>query len=434
MLGAIFGDIVGSPYEFNNIKTEDFPLISKSCRFTDDSVMTVAVAKALMDSEGKGDEAIKAALRLQMKAFGKLYNEAGYGARFKQWIESDSNEGYGSYGNGSAMRVSPVGWMYDSIERTLQVAKLTAEVTHNHPEGIKGAQAVAAAIFFARHKVDKKDLKSYIEQTFDYDLSRTLDEIRPGYTFDVSCQGSVPEAIIAFLESNGYVDAVKKAVSIGGDSDTIACITGAIAEAYYGMPEPVKQDALSFMTRDMKAVYYRFRDFMAKNPNGIHETAYRKNLTDSLPADLTFLEECIDAFHEDLKENKKGKVLSPERVYNELERLLESEAEMIILVEPPETVKALLSAPVVRVIQDVDGNLLFPVFTSEEGASRLDNAYGITDTLENILEAVKNNKDIKGIVINPFSKNFLIQREGIEYLLRSFRMPKPQIKVNKVKS
>ena len=430
MLGAIFGDIVGSPYEFNNIKTEDFPLLSKESRFTDDTVMTIAVAKALMDSEGKGDTAIKSAVCLQMKAFGKTYNNAGYGGRFKKWLQSSSNNSYGSYGNGSAMRVSPVGWMYDTLERTLEVSKLTAEVTHDHPEGIKGAQAVAAAIFLGRQKVKKEAIKSYIEVTFKYDLSKTLKEIRPDYTFNATCQGSVPEAITAFLESSGYVDAIKKAVSIGGDSDTIACITGAIAEAYYGMPETVKQDTLSFLPRDMKAVYYRFRDFMKKNPNGIHDSI-RKPLSETLPADLSTLEEKIAEFHKELKESEKdtGKVLSPEKIYEELERLLTGEAEMIILVEPPETPKDLLNAPVVRVIQDVNGNLLFPVFTSEAGAADMDDAYGITDTLKNILEAVKRNKDITGLVINPFDENFLIQRDGIDYLLRKLRVPKPQIKV-----
>lgn len=433
MLGAIFGDIAGSPYEFNNIKTEDFPIISRESRFTDDTVMTVAVAKALMDSKGKGDNAIKAAVRLQMRAFGKVHGYVGYGARFKEWLKSDSDESYGSYGNGSAMRVSPVGWMYDSLERTLEVAKLTAEVTHDHPEGIKGAQAVAAAIFFARHDASKEEIKNYIEEHFGYNLSRTLAEIRPGYTFDVSCQGSVPEAIIAFLESNGYVDAVRKAISIGGDSDTIACIAGGIAEAYYGMPEQIRQEALSFLTRDMKAVYYRFRDFIKNNPKGLHEASLRSSLTEDLSSDLSGLEKCIDEFYKDMNDSygEQGKVLSPEKVYKELERLLESEAEMIIVVEPMETPNDFLKAPIVQVIQDVNGNLLFPVFTSEENASGFENPYGITDTLENVLEAVKKNEELSGVVINPFGKNFLIQRDGIDYLLRRRRIPKPHTVKNK---
>ena len=224
MIGAIAGDIIGSVYEAHPIKTEDFPLFSPGCRFTDDTVMTVATADSILT--GKGYAAA-------YKEWGRLFPHAGYGGMFRQWLRSDSSEPYNSFGNGSAMRVSPVGFAFDSLDKVLEEAKKSAEVTHNHPEGIKGAQAVAAAIYLARTGKGKKEIKDYIETTFDYDLSATLAEIRPGYRFDPTCQGSVPQAVIAFLESYDYEDAVRKAISLGGDTGTQACITGGIAQAYY---------------------------------------------------------------------------------------------------------------------------------------------------------------------------------------------------------
>jgi ADP-ribosylglycohydrolase len=224
LIGAIAGDIIGSFHEFSNIKTEDFPLFHPQSAFTDDTVMTVAVADCILT--GKGYAAA-------FKEWGRLFPYAGYGGIFGRWLRSDSSEPYNSFGNGSAMRVSPVGFAFDSIDKVLEEARKSAEVTHNHPEGIKGAQATAAAIFLARTGQGKKEIKDYIEITFDYDLSATLAEIRPGYSFDVTCQGSVPQSIIAFLESSSYEDAVRKAISLGGDTDTQACITGGIAQAYY---------------------------------------------------------------------------------------------------------------------------------------------------------------------------------------------------------
>ena len=224
MIGAIAGDIIGSVYEAHPVKTEDFPLFSPGCRFTDDTVMTVATADAILT--GKGYAAA-------YKEWGRLFPHAGYGGMFRQWLRNNNSRPYNSFGNGSAMRVSPVGFAFDTLDKVLEEAKKSAEVTHNHPEGIKGAQATAAAIFLARTGKGKKEIKDYIETTFDYDLSATLAEIRPGYRFDPTCQGSVPQAIIAFLESSTYEDAVRKAISLGGDTDTQACITGGIAQAYY---------------------------------------------------------------------------------------------------------------------------------------------------------------------------------------------------------
>ena len=239
MYGAILGDIIGSPFEFDRgDKTKEFDLLTKGCDFTDDSVMTIAVGEALL---AVGPEAtvkeIEEAVVTNMQDWGKRYPYAGYGGRFRYWLRERNPKPYGSYGNGSAMRVSAVGWLYDSLERTREVARATANVTHNHPEGIKGAEATASAIYMARNESSKEEIKEYIEREFHYNLDRTLDEIRPGYHMDETCQRTVPEAIIAFLESKDFEDAIRNAVSLGGDTDTLGAITGSIAEAFYGISD-----------------------------------------------------------------------------------------------------------------------------------------------------------------------------------------------------
>jgi len=242
MLGAMIGDIVGSVYEWNNIKTTDFELFKTECTFTDDTVLTAATAKALMRGLSYTDV---------YQDFGRRYEGRGYGGNFGQWIYANDPQPYNSWGNGSAMRVSPVGFAFDSVDEVLAEAERSAEVTHNHPEGIKGAQSTALAILLARQGVEKPDIRQEITQRFGYDLDRTLAEIRPGYQFDVSCQGSVPEAIIAFLESENYEDAIRKAISLGGDSDTIACITGGIAEAFYGgVPDLIAKRGREFLPQE----------------------------------------------------------------------------------------------------------------------------------------------------------------------------------------
>lgn len=236
MLGAIIGDICGSVYEWKNQKDINKVELFKQGSFpTDDSVMTVAVARAFMDSENMDDDWIKEILINSMHYYGALFSKAGYGGNFSRWLGCYERNAYNSFGNGSGMRVSPIGWLYDSLAETLYFAKISAEVTHNHPEGIKGAQAIAACIYLARTAHSKDEIRIYVEDNF-YDLDFTLDEIRPRYVFDVTCQGSCPQAIVAFLESDDFDDAIRKAISIGGDSDTIAAMTGAIAEAFYGIP------------------------------------------------------------------------------------------------------------------------------------------------------------------------------------------------------
>ena len=261
MLGAIFGDIVGSVYEFNNTADLHFPLLSRYSRPTDDSIMTLAVARALMETWGQPDDAIRAALVREMRDFGARYPNGGYGGRFSDWLAADDPQPYGSFGNGSAMRVSPVGWLCGTMEDTLHLARLTAEVTHNHPEGIKGAQAIAAGVFLARAGQDKDAILRSLTERFHYDLTRTLDEIRPTYGFYEICQKSVPEAIRAFYEGETYEDVIRRAVALGGDSDTIACMAGALAEAYYGMPEAFQKEALARMDSFQRGVVRDFRAF-----------------------------------------------------------------------------------------------------------------------------------------------------------------------------
>lgn len=253
MTGAIAGDIIGSVYEFDNIKTTDFPLFTNESDYTDDTIMTVAVADWLLNG---GD------LAKVMQRYGREYPypTGGYGGRFSGWLREKDPLPYNSWGNGSAMRVSAVGWMFDSLEKTLEVAKETAIVTHNHPEGIKGAQATAAAIYLARTGKSKQDIKQYIETAFSYDLGRTCDEIRPFYRFNESCQGTVPEAIIAFLDSSDFEDAIRLAVSLGGDCDTLACITGGIAEAFYGIPEDIERQVYDKLPGTFQKVIKEFKN------------------------------------------------------------------------------------------------------------------------------------------------------------------------------
>lgn len=236
LLGGIAGDIIGSIYEFNPVRFKDFELFKSNSTYTDDTVMTIANAEWLLS---------KGVLMDIMRKYGHKYTGAGYGGMFYDWLKSRCPKPYNSFGNGSAMRVSPVGWAFDTLEETLEAAKQSAEITHNHPEGIKGAQATAACIFMARTGKSKQEIKEYVETKFGYDLSRTCNEIRPTYQFNESCQGTVPESIIAFLESTDFESAIRLTVSLGGDADTMGAITGAIAEAYYNViPEHIKNEVL----------------------------------------------------------------------------------------------------------------------------------------------------------------------------------------------
>ena len=250
MLGALTGDIVGSIYEWNNIKTTEFPLFQLDCRYTDDSVLTVALAESILTGEGYGSV---------MKRYFHRYPDAGYGGSFRRWALGEGTAPYHSWGNGAAMRISPAGWAFDSLEQVLHKAEEYSSPTHDHPEGVKGAQAVASAVFLGRTGASKLEICRYVSENFGYDLTRSCDQIRPDYSFDVSCQGTVPQAITAFLESGDFEGAIRLAISLGGDSDTLACITGAVAQAFYGgVPASIASQTLGFLDEPLRQVTLEF--------------------------------------------------------------------------------------------------------------------------------------------------------------------------------
>ena len=260
MFGAILGDIIGSPYEFDRGgKTKDFPLFSGDSTYTDDTVMTLAVAEALLEAGPEmEDDAIRQSVIRKMQRSGRRYPHAGYGARFFWWLQAKDPQPYNSFGNGSAMRVSSAAWLYEDLETVRRMARLSADVTHDHPEGIKGAEATAAAIWLARTGSTKDQIRTYMEEEFHYDLSRTCDEIRPWYRHVESCQETVPEAITAFLEGTSFEDVIRTAVSLGGDCDTLTCIAGSIAEGFYGVPEALKDQCRRRLPQDLLEVLTRF--------------------------------------------------------------------------------------------------------------------------------------------------------------------------------
>jgi len=251
MLGAIIGDIIGSSHEFMRIKTKDFPLFDSRSYFTDDSVLTVAVADWILTGKDLTDI---------LQSYYRSFPNRGYGGMFDEWADEQRREPYNSFGNGSAMRVSPVGFAFEDIENVLLWAERSSAVTHSHPEGIRGAQATAAAIYYARREQDKDQIRRLLEEQFGYDLSTTLEEIRPTYCFNETCQGTVPQALIAFLESTSFEDTIRNAVSLGGDADTLACIAGGVAEAYYGgVPQDLAAKAKQLLDSKLVNVIHRFR-------------------------------------------------------------------------------------------------------------------------------------------------------------------------------
>lgn len=270
MIGAVIGDIVGSRFEWHNHKSKNFELFTPDCFFTDDSVMSLAIAQAILESKDRNKSLEKLAVK-NMQKLGRLYPDSGYGGMFGEWLYGDKPEPYNSFGNGAAMRVSPCGFAAGSLEEACLLSRRVTGVTHNHPEGIKGAEATAVAIWLARHGSSIQDIRDYVHQHY-YPMNFTLDSIRPSYTFDVSCQGSVPQAIMAFLESTGFEDAIRNAISIGGDSDTIAAITGGIAQAYYGIPAEIRRQSLLFLDGRLVNILTQFEDTYHLFPIEIDKT------------------------------------------------------------------------------------------------------------------------------------------------------------------
>ena len=258
MIGAIIGDIVGSRFEFHNHRSKEFDLFTEDCFPTDDSIMSLAIAQAILKSDPAKNDFSKNAVKC-MQELGRHYPDCGYGGRFYGWMFSDKPKPYYSFGNGAAMRVSACGWAAQSLDDDIRMADAVTGVTHNHPEGYRGAEATAVAVYLARTGMSIQDLRSFIEKRF-YTISFTLDEIRPTYRFNETCQETVPQAMEAFFESKGFEDAIRNAISIGGDSDTLAAITGGIAEAYYGVPEDIRASAIAYLDDRLRPILYEFEN------------------------------------------------------------------------------------------------------------------------------------------------------------------------------
>lgn len=419
MLGAILGDIIGSPYERpeNNIHNTDFPLFSDRSTFTDDTVMTCAVAQGLMESYGSDDDSVKHSLTMNMHALGRAYPARGYGDRFQAWIMMNNAGPYQSYGNGSAMRVSAAGWLYRTLEDTLHAAKLTAEVTHNHPEGIKGAQAIAAAIFLARARCEKQDIRNYIMRDFGYDLTPSLKDYRQKAPYSVTCQVTVPEALTAFFEGNGFLDTIRKAVSIGGDSDTIAAMAGSIAESYYGIPENLEKEVYRRLDDRLGKIVVDFHQFYYTH-SGVPENGWQDKVfynPDPEIAAMKPLEESIQEFyHHDSHVREK-----PDIVFDEIVKLMDQDANILISVRQPsqnlEREKR-NGGVEVQCIADNQGNILMPMFTSKEMLSSR-NDYVMTTGINGFLQTLLDADNVYGIIINPFGDNFVLNKAAVRFLI-----------------
>lgn len=415
MYGAILGDIIGSPFEFDRgDKTKDFKLFSRRSHFTDDSVMTLAVCEALLKvGQDATVKEIEDAVITSMQSWGRRYPHEGYGGYFRRWLTARHPEPYNSFGNGSAMRVSAAGWLYDSLEKTRVVAKATANVTHNHPEGIKGAEATASAIFMARNGSSKEEIKKYIENEFHYDLNRTLDEIRPSFHMDETCQKTVPEAIIAFLEARDFEDAIRNAVSLGGDTDTLGAITGSIAEAYFGISETLISECRNRINKDMRDVVDAFYSFVRK---------------DDLPNTNQMIEKAIDQYY--VHNDKEGMLLFMDTLLNAIKQ----GGELVVpyITKNPFLSKEQLSSINIddtftldhdvklkmETVKDMNGKEWLGVFTSSNEMHKGSSGnVQISQSILSILKLVIDWKEIYGIVINPFGKYMQISKAMILLLI-----------------
>ena len=415
MYGAILGDIIGSPFEFDRgDKTKDFKLFSRRSHFTDDSVMTLAVCEALLKvGQDVTVKEIEDAVISSMQSWGRRYPHEGYGGYFRRWLTARHPEPYNSFGNGSAMRVSAAGWLYDSLEKTRVVAKATANVTHNHPEGIKGAEATASAIFMARNGSSKEEIKKYIENEFHYDLNRTLDEIRPSFHMDETCQKTVPEAIIAFLEARDFEDAIRNAVSLGGDTDTLGAITGSIAEAYFGISETLISECRNRINKDMRDVVDAFYSLVRE---------------DDSPNTNQMIEKAINQYY--VHNDKEGMILFIDMMINTMKQ----GGEFIV---PYITKNSFLSKEQINsinigdiftldhdvklkmeTVKDASGKEWLGVFTSTEEMHKGSSGnVQINQSILSILKLVIDWKEIDGIVINPFGKYMQISKAMILLLI-----------------
>ena len=427
MYGAILGDIIGSPFEFDRgDKTKDFELFTRGCGFTDDSVMTVAVAEALLavGSAAPVDE-IEDAVKAAMQDWGHKYPHAGYGGSFRKWLKQKNPKPYGSYGNGSAMRVSAAGWLYDSIERTREVARATANVSHNHPEGIKGAEATASAIYMARNGATKEEIKAYIEKEFHYDLNRTLDQIRPYYHMDETCQRTVPEAIIAFLEAEDFEDAVRNAVSLGGDTDTLGAITGSIAEAFFGIPAILIAECQARIDEGLMTSVLNEFDYVLGRKNG-EQCRIDPGLEENHA-----IEVAIDQLY--YQNDKDGMLLFMEVMVSRMQQDGDF-AVPYVSDMPMMSEKQLSKAQIgqsfsieqdiklkMETVTDADGKEWMGVFTSSKEMHR--GSAGnvqINQSIREMLKMAMGWEKVEGIVINPFGKFVQLKKEMIQLILDGY--------------
>ena len=414
MYGAILGDIIGEPYEWHNLKSKTFPLFSVHASFTDDSVMTVAIAEALMKASGIGviadEKATKDIIIDCMHKWGQRYPDAGYGGRFRQWLTNNEREPYNSWGNGSAMRVSAAGWLYDDLGTTRKVARWTAEVTHNHPEGVKGAESIASAVFMARNGSSKDEIKEFIENEFGYDLDRTCDDIRPDYRFDVSCQGSVPEAIIAFLDGADFEDVVRNAISLGGDSDTIGAIAGSIAEAFFDIPDRLKNECDKRLPDNMADILLMLHtdrriQLMKKTLASLEtDTSQEAIMTLLWYLKSTLLWVPCNAILSERDKKKWDEAILPGLEMDESVVGMELTAEDAIRLVPD----ILISGE----------DYYFPAFTNCEEMGEYGNGFSkIQKHIMEIINLARNNeKEIKGIVIDAFTDSFVLPVDWFEII------------------
>ena len=428
MYGAIIGDMVGSPFEFDRgNKSVDFEMFTRRSVFTDDSVMSIAVAEALM--EARKDTTIQKAKWLvidSMQRWGRKYSNAGYGGKFRYWLAEENPKPYGSYGNGSAMRVSSVGWLYDTIDRTREIARATAEVTHNHPEGIKGAESVACAIYMARTGSSKEEIKEYVIAHFHYDFSRSCDDIRPAYHHVESCQETVPEAFTAFFEGNSFEEVIRLAVSLGGDCDTLTCIAGGMAEAYYGVPDHFISECESRLPADMLQVLKKFNEQKVQTDRIMNDSYLDGN---------DVIEVAINIFYKDSSKDNLVKLL--EAIRNRMN----NDGHLILPVETPQAavdmldLKHIKAGDVVTAKEDLhfrirqletkDGRQWLVAFTNQKEMQKGESSSVISNFMDQFLNAVLD-MDVAGVILNPWDKFFLLDKELIQIIIDANRQPKPQ--------
>ena len=419
MYGAIFGDIIGSRFEFDNGgKTKEFELFTKEDNWTDDSVMTIAIMEALVNAGKDADvETIRKECIKSMQDWGQRYPYAGYGSSFINWVHAKDPKPYNSFGNGSAMRVSAAGWIYDTVERTREVARATAEVSHNHPEGIKGAECTAAVMFLARTGVSKEEIKEYVTREFGYDVSKTVDELRPLHEHIEWCQDSLPKALASFFEGDSYEDVVRNAVSLGGDTDTLAAIAGAMGDAMYGVPIGMIVTGIDYLEEDMKETLDIFRGFL----DGEKPDPYRNN---------KFIKMAAENFSKDRTEDNLYKMLDV--LFRRMMEDGEAPAAMVdvnnvlgsidIMGMSKNDTFTLEQGMRLRIdtVQRVEGESWIPLYTDMEELGKMPTT-NLTMNMP-IYEILKNGlaDDVEGIVINPFGLALQIPKVIMNIIVKRY--------------